>query len=98
MSRGWRWRWLAIGLCALAGGALNIYRDIWWNADDVPLGTVTLGDEWQSYSFSIESPPKPQRPLALVLRADQPQLTDPLLGYIVATPGVGRVDVTPRLM
>jgi hypothetical protein len=167
MSRGWRWRWLAIGLCALAGGALNIYRDVWWNADDapsyhgfcaplelqaremqrfasgycgidipgqrwrplditiamrapapppataaivgragrtitvtaddMPLGTIILGDEWQSYSFSITSPSKPQRPLALVLRADQPQLTDPLLGYIVATPGVGRVDVTPRL-
>jgi hypothetical protein len=166
------WRWLVIVLCALAGGALNIYRNVWWNSggpvvmsgfcapaelrvrdlnrfangycridipeqrwrpldvtiwmkasDPLPMtaavvgtagrvihvsvddptmaegaaSTVTVGEGWRAYTVAVTSPPRPQAPLSLILRADQPVITNPMFGYIVAAPIVGRVDVAPRL-
>jgi hypothetical protein len=164
-------RWIVLVVCALAGGALNVYRHVWWQSGGTPqmfgfcapaelqahdllrfaagycrieipearwrpldvtirlqappplpataavIGTagrivhvtaddptmttdaetVTVGEAWQSYTFHVTSPPRPQAPLALVLRVDQPPIADPLSAYVIAAPTVGRVDVTPRL-
>jgi hypothetical protein len=169
MSPGWRG--LVIALFALAGGALNLYRHVWWHSSGTPrtfgfcappelllsrdlnrfvpgycrieipdarwrpldvsiemrapdplpataaaigsaghtvhitaddptmqtdVETVTVGEAWRPYTFTITRPPKPQAPTVLVLRLEQPNIADPLLAYVVAGPLVGRVDVKPR--
>jgi hypothetical protein len=167
------WRFLLIGLCALAGAALNIYRDVWWNSGgpivrsgfcaplelqtrdlnrfangfcriDIPeqhwrpldvtiwmkasdplpetaavvgksgrtihvsvddpsmaegaASSVTVDTVWRPFTFGVTAPPKPQAPLSLILRADQPpSISNPILSYVVAAPIVGMVEVAPRL-
>ena len=59
--------------------------------------TLSIGEDWHAYTVPVTPPAKPQAPLAIVLRVDQPPATNPLTAYVTATPEVGRIDATPRL-
>jgi len=83
LSDARRWRWPLLLLCTLAGGALNLYRQVWWHPGGPPrtsgfcapaeLRAADLNRFTPGYC-RIEIPETPWRPLdvTIQLRAPSP--------------------------